>query len=112
MESAWKKRMVGDPEHTAKRAIAVDAYNSGCLIYSTATGKWYTPEKFMEADQERVSIHRGRDDAEKFKIMHPRACLKQKAAALRKAEEDLQYHLQMITENFDFINLPERKKKN
>jgi hypothetical protein len=111
MESAWKRRTGGNPEYNAKYAIARDAFLSNCMIYSTATGQWYTPEEFMKTDSEKISVHRGKDDADKFKVMDPRAGLKQKLGAAARAVQDLSAYIAKIDEYFDFINKPGRRKQ-
>ncbi|RQO65092.1 hypothetical protein DBR40_24790 [Pedobacter sp. KBW01] len=109
MESDWKKRMGGDSEYNAKRAIAKDAYNAGCIIYSTGSGKWYTPEEFMNTESEKVSIHRGKDDGRKFTIMTIKAGVQKKLEALKYAEADLQNFMGRMLAYSEIV--PTRNKK-
>lgn len=101
MESHWKKRIGKNPEEIAKLAIATDAGKAGCLIYSVDTGKWYTPRQFMKAENEKVGIHRGRENGEKlFKILPPESGIKQKLAALQLAEQDLREFMTTVIDVF------------
>jgi len=101
MESHWKKRMGKDPEYIAKLAIATDAGKAGCLIYSVDTDKWYTPKQFMKAENEKVGIHRGRDNGEKkFKIMGPESGIKQKLDNLQRAETELREFMTTVIDVF------------
>jgi hypothetical protein len=73
MNQSWKNR-IKDPYYNAKLVHAKDAHAAGCWVYSVSTKKLYTPREFMDSD-EQVHIHRGKEDAARFKIVDPRGML-------------------------------------
>ncbi|EOR93322.1 hypothetical protein ADIARSV_3509 [Arcticibacter svalbardensis MN12-7] len=105
MDGAWNKSDK-DPDYMEKRVHAKDAYYSDCWIYSTHTQKWYTPEEFM-AGNERVSHYRGREDERQFKIMDPKAGLKDKLAKLKEIQNDID---EFSTRMMDYYEFKKKKK--
>ena len=70
----WLKDKSKDREWASKIVYAKEAALSGYLVYSVKTNKWYTPDEFMQSD-ERISIHRGEERTEQFKVVDPEAAL-------------------------------------
>lgn len=80
--------MSKDPNYAAKRAHAKDAYVSGCWIFWLENDTWYSPEEFM-ASNESASFYRGKEDLNKFKIIHPSVGLAKKRDLIKLLEKEV-----------------------
>jgi hypothetical protein len=100
MEQAFNKPKP-DIGYHMKRAVARDAYHAGCWVYSAATGKWYTPEEFVNSD-ETVDIHRGKPKEGKFKVMDPKAGIRTKLEKLHKMQTELDKFTRKVCDYYDF----------
>lgn len=100
MDIQWLKPE-NDPAYRHKRALAKDAYYAGCWIFSVKTGKWYTPEEFVKSN-ETVSVHRGKPDQADFKVMDPKAGIKQKLTKLSADQKELEEFTKKVCDYYDF----------
>jgi hypothetical protein len=100
MEPAFNKPKP-DVGHQIKRAVAKDAYYAGCWVYSVTTGKWYTPEEFVESD-EKIRMHRNKPEEGLFKVMDPKAGIRTKLDKLNKMRIELEEFTRKVCDYYDF----------
>lgn len=90
-----------DIGYQLKRAVARDAYHAGCWVYSVETGKWYTPEDFVQS-AERVRMHRNKPEEGQFKVMDPKAGIRTKLDKLNKMQMELEEFTKKVCDYYDF----------
>lgn len=95
MHRAWKDRMSKTPGAEVKYTIAKEAELSRYLIYARKSRVWYTPDGFMESN-EQPTIFRGKDDPTEFLVRDPEAGLREKKYAVEAAKNALSDYEAML----------------
>ena len=99
----------GSVAYKDKLKVALDAFNSGCVIHSNDTGKWYTPREFMDCDERVVFTKVDSSEQINFTLIYPNHAIKRKSHDLQDAEQDFQsFMLKML----DAFKLSPIKGKN
>lgn len=107
MEAAWKKTKE-NPVHNAKIVHAENAYYANCWVYSTKTGKIYTPREFIESN-EVITFHRGKESDSEFKIVDPRMWLQKKLMEVANNIAEVTMLQSKINDYFEVKAKPKKK---
>ncbi len=93
-----------------KLNLAMKAYDSGCIIFSHDTKKWYTPREFMDSDESVVFKQLGMEKQTNFTLISPDHAIKRKLEDLHKAEQDFDAFMRKILTAFQLSPVKERKR--
>jgi hypothetical protein len=94
-----------------KREIAVRAFNSGCIIYSQDTYKWYTPREFMESNERVVLKEAGLEKYSNFTLLYPKHAIEREMEKLKKAQLDFDIFMKKVFDAFDISGKDLKTKK-
>jgi hypothetical protein len=94
-----------------KREIAVRAFESGCIIFSQDTRKWYTPREFMESDEKVVFKVLGLDKYSNFTLFYPKHAIEREMEKLYKAQADFDTFMKKVLDNFEISAKDLKTKK-
>lgn len=94
-----------------KLKVAMDAFNSGCVIHSNDTGKWYTPREFMDSNERLVFTKVDFNEHINFTLIYPSHAIKRKLHDLQAAEQDFQSFMLKMLDAFQLSPIGEKKKK-
>jgi hypothetical protein len=89
----------------------MDALNSGCVINSNDTRKWYTPREFMESDERVVFTIIDLNEHINFTLIYPKHAIKRKLDELHAAEEDFQSFMPKMLNAFKLSPINYQDKK-
>lgn len=88
--------------YKAKLKIALKAFDTGSLIISTETQKWYTPREFMESN-ERVQVKTyGMQEYSNFTLHYAQNAIKKKLEELHLAQAELDAMVEKVLTAFEF----------
>ncbi|HYG84538.1 MAG TPA: hypothetical protein VD907_06720 [Verrucomicrobiae bacterium] len=80
------------------------ARSAKCWIYYAPTKKWYTPEEALEAFKRWEPMKRrkllGEDHLEDFKVIDPKAGLRDRIKVLNKISEEIEVFANRIMEYY------------
>jgi hypothetical protein len=97
--------------HKDKLKVAMDAFNSGCVIHSNDTGKWYTPREFMNCDERVVFTKVDLNENINFTLIYPKHAIKRKLDDLHNAEQELQGFMLKMLNAFELSPISDKNKK-
>lgn len=88
-----------------KLAIAMKAFEAGCIIYSHESKQWYTPREFMDCDERVVFKAMGMEKHTNFTLLYPEHAIKKKLEDLHRAEQEFDAFVQRMLTAFQFSPL-------
>lgn len=106
---AWMEDRSKERDYNAKLVYAKDAYHSGCWVYSTRTGKLYTPREFVQSD-EVINWSRGEEESGVFTILDPRKFRYLILENVRNQTEEAIKLEKRIDEYYEMSPRPKNKK--
>jgi hypothetical protein len=87
--------------YKAKLKIALKAFETGSLIVSTETQKWYTPREFMECN-ERVQVKTyGMQEYSNFTLHYAQNAIKKKLEDLHRAQAEFDAIVEKVLTAFE-----------
>ena len=88
-------------DYQARKRLAVKAFESGTLIYSTYSHKFYTPREFLDSNEKVVITKNGMDELCNCKLHYPKNAIERKLEDLRRAQDEFDSFLKKVMTAFE-----------
>ena len=95
--AAWNRPTIPDKGQVLKEVYASEARLSGFMVYSHRTGKWYTPDEFVDSD-EIVYTFRNNEKGRDFAVRDPLSGLIEMKMKKVHLEQEIEYFSLKIKE--------------
>lgn len=102
----------GDPIYDERKILAIKAFETGCMLFSSDTQKWYTPKEFLASDEviktETYSMHKYSNI-----VLHsPKGAIAFELEKLHKANKEFDSFLNRVFNAFEMHPIGKDKKQN
>ena len=100
-----------DPMYEKRKELALIAFNSGCMIYASDTGKWYTPKEFVESDQVIDTKVYAMQEYSNIVLHYAKNALIVEQEKMRKKQIEYEAFMKRVLEAFELHPIGKDKQK-
>ena len=90
-----------DKDYEARKTLSLQAFEKGCVIFSSTSGKFYTPREFLDSGEQLKVLHSGVNSYTNWNLHYPKSAIGKKLEDLQKAQKDFDEFMTKMMTAFD-----------
>ena len=89
--------------------LAQQAFDSGCMLFSADTKKWYTPREFVNSGEQLIPSGAGLDTYRNVTRFYPKYAIEKMLQEKEEADRVFKEFMLKLVDAFDIKSKPRKK---